>query len=125
MARENAGLPLIRADLLSCFRDGSLDMVVSNPPYLDPAEKGRPPELGYEPPGALFAADAGRAVLRALIRGARRVLVRGGSLLVEHGEDQGPFARQVAEETGFGKISTGSDLAGRDRYLCACAPGSA
>ncbi|UTW11481.1 peptide chain release factor N(5)-glutamine methyltransferase [Marinobacterium rhizophilum] len=95
---------------------GRFAMVVSNPPYIDPAD----PHLGrgdvrFEPASALVAEDAGLADIRHIATGARSVLEPGGWLLFEHGFDQGAAVRGLLDELGYGEVVTVPDLGGRDR----------
>jgi release factor glutamine methyltransferase len=115
---------LFRGDLLGAIRGASLDLVVSNPPYISAAElAAAPPELGFEPEMALLGGDFdGLGVVRELAVGARRVLRPEGVLLVEIGAAQGGAAAQAAEEEGFREVVVLPDLAGRDRVLQASAP---
>ncbi len=65
---------------------GRIDLVVSNPPYVDPAERDAlaPEVRDHEPATALFAADA--KVYPARLAGAAREALRpGGNLVVEIG----------------------------------------
>lgn len=103
----------------------AFDLIVSNPPYIahdDP--RVEPAVRRFEPPGALFAADAGLAALRVIAGAAGSHLVRGGSLLVEHGVDQGPAVRELFERAGFGAVATQRDLGGRERCTAGRWPGT-
>jgi release factor glutamine methyltransferase len=104
------------ADLLSPFRQGALfDAVVSNPPYVDPADReSLEPELSFEPPGALFAGEEGLAALRALAASAGAVLREGGELWCEIGASQGEaVSRLPCAPMRF--VEVRKDLSGRDR----------
>lgn len=72
--------------------EGSFDLIVSNPPYVDPAERdGLAPEVReHEPPEALFAppGDPDHWVRRLVREGCQR-LAPGGWLLIEIGAGQG------------------------------------
>jgi release factor glutamine methyltransferase len=105
VARANAdrlGLDVefVHADLLGDLRP---DAVVSNPPYVNPADDV-PPELAYEPRDALFGDLYDRLIPAALASGAAYVAL-------EHGADQ---ADQVAALFP-GAIELVRDLAGRPR----------
>ncbi len=64
-------------------RGERINMVVSNPPYVDPQQKSSlPPELSYEPPEALFS-EGGLMHTEKIISQAEKILLRGGWLLVE------------------------------------------
>lgn len=114
------GVRVVRGHWLDWLGDETLDLLVSNPPYLDPAERDQlAPDLAFEPDEALFAAEAGLACVDHLCREAPRVLRPGGWLLVEHGWDQGPATRALAAAAGLAGVGTVADLAGRDRCLVA------
>nr|WP_026291562.1 peptide chain release factor N(5)-glutamine methyltransferase [Marinobacterium rhizophilum] len=95
---------------------GRFAMIVSNPPYIDPAD----PHLGqgdvrFEPRSALVADEAGLADIRRIAEGARSTLETGGWLLFEHGFDQGEAVRALLKGLGYCEVSTLPDLGGRDR----------
>lgn len=102
--------------------DERFDVIVSNPPYV--AEEDRPglqPEVAdWEPAGALFAAEGGLAVLRALAADAWRWLVPGGLLGLELAPGQADDVRSVFEGTGaYDAPLVVKDLAGRERVILA------
>ncbi len=111
-------IELVRADVLDTFADGSLDLVVSNPPYLAPADAVSP-ETAFEPSGALFAATDGFDVVRRLIASAPRCLRRGGRLVMELGAGQERTVRDLAGRAGFRDVTVERDLAGLPRALVA------
>lgn len=114
------GVPLVRGDLVDWVAPAALDLLVSNPPYLDPAGRAAlAPELAHEPEVALFAPEAGLALLRSLVAAAPGRLRPGGWLLLEHGHDQGEATRAAAAAAGLEAAETRRDLAGRDRCLVA------
>lgn len=89
-------------------------LVVSNPPYIaddDPHLAA----LADEPRAALTPEGDGLAALRVLAAGAPAHLLPGGSLLVEHGFDQGPAVRALFGAAGLVDVRTRRDLAGHDR----------
>lgn len=106
-----------------CELDGSVDLVVSNPPYI-PVDAFVPPEVGeYEPTSALYAGADGLDAIRVVERTARRLLRRGGRVAVEHGAPQGAAVYWVfAEENGWHETRNHSDLAGLDRFVTAIWP---
>lgn len=116
---------LMRARSLEALASGSMDFILSNPPYVDPAtQKDLAPDLSHEPELALFAEERGMRVLRELIEDSPRVLRPGGWLFLEHGFDQGPATRALAFRCGFLEVETLPDLAGRDRVTVATGRGS-
>jgi release factor glutamine methyltransferase len=113
---------LVAGDMADALADldGTVDLVVANPPYL-PADllPALEPEVrDYDPVAALVAgADALGAVRTAQATG-RRLLRRGGFAVVEHGADQGQTAPGCFS-AGWREVTDHRDLAGRPRYLTA------
>lgn len=109
--------PALLADL-----DGTVDVLVSNPPYIPPDAVPVDPEVrDHDPDLALYGGGAdGLEVPRAVIAAAARLLVPGGLLVMEHAEVQDAAARAAAEATGaFEAVRTHPDLTGRPRMLVA------
>lgn len=107
---------LVRADWLHAFADQSLDVLVSNPPYVraDDPHLGRG-DVRFEPREALTPEGDGLEAYRSIARDARRCLRPGGMLLLEHGYDQGAAVRQILNAVGLGSPRTLRDLAGHER----------
>jgi release factor glutamine methyltransferase len=103
--------------------DGTVDLVVSNPPYI-PVGARVPPEVEeYEPPAALFSGTDGLDAIRIIERAARRLLRPGGRVAVEHGAPQGALVYWVfAEENGWRDTRNHADLADLDRFVTATWP---
>ncbi len=94
------------------------EMIVSNPPYVasgDPALATG--ALRFEPLRALVAGPDGLDAIRRIAFHARRYLVPGGWLLLEHGASQGDAVARLARRYGYVEITTYRDLAGHDRVL--------
>jgi release factor glutamine methyltransferase len=77
-ARER-GLEVVRADLVSAFRDGAFDVVLFNPPYL-PEDAAAAREDWMET--ALSGGENGRAVVEPFVEAVDRVLAPDGYVLV-------------------------------------------
>jgi release factor glutamine methyltransferase len=129
LARENhrraapaAPVEFRHGDLLEPLRGETVDVVVSNPPYIGDEEA---PALDaevrdWEPGGALFAGRGGLDVIRRLVPGAAEVLRPGGLLAMEIGAGQGAAVCAIIDETNaFGAPRVRPDLAGRDRIVLA------
>ena len=94
--------------------NGPFDLVVSNPPYVEPSEREdlEPEVREHEPPLALYApADDPDHWVRALVGLAPEVCSRGGVLLVELGH------RQAERVAGLECTCIHEDLAGIPRVL--------
>ena len=89
------------------------DLIVANPPYIEPGDRRVSPELAFEPPGALYAGDAGCADLLAIMAAAPAHLQPGGSVLLEIGAGQGEELRTRAPFP----VEIRRDLADRERLL--------
>ncbi len=93
---------LAAIDLVSALRLAEVDLMVSNPPYIDPLAAPRlsTEVTGFEPHLALFAPDRGRAVIRRLLEEAAG-LATGTHLVIEIGHDQGEWLEtMVAGDRG-------------------------
>ena len=103
---------------------GTVDLVVSNPPYI-PLGSIVQPEVGeYDPPAALWSGGDGLDAIRGVERVARWLLRPGGLVAVEHGAPQGaPVFWVFAEEAGWRDTTNHKDLARRDRFVTAMWPG--
>ena len=113
-----------------CFRHGDwchalgrtrLDLIVSNPPYVEAAGLGQ--SLRHEPRRALYGGWDGLDVIRHLVGECRSRLRRGGWLLLEHGARQGARVRALYAHHGYHHIRTLCDLAGHERVSYARVPG--
>jgi release factor glutamine methyltransferase len=97
--------------------DATVDVVVSNPPYVAEEELTRvdPEAREHAPRVALVAGDDGLAVIRAVARCAARLLRPGGWVVVEHSDRQGETAPAVLRDAGFVDVEDRPDLTGRPR----------
>lgn len=101
--------------------NGRVDLVISNPPYIPQDRMPTQPEVrNWDPEMALYGGSPdGCLIPQGIIRRSADLLRPGGALVMEHDCSQGEALRRLARQEGFGKVVTGQDLAGRDRYLMA------
>jgi release factor glutamine methyltransferase len=101
-------------------RDGTVDVVVSNPPYV-PDGAVVPREVAdHDPPLALWGGPDGLDVVRALLVTAARLLRPGGWLGIEHADQQGSALPALVRAHGaFAEVEDHPDLAGRPRFTTA------
>jgi release factor glutamine methyltransferase len=123
LAQDNANaltatkLQFIESDWFSAIdANKKFDIIVSNPPYIAPNDphlfKG---DLRFEPWLALRDRVDGLESYRELVRGAKKHLREGGTLIVEHGYDQGESVPALFREAGFADVEMIRDFAGNAR----------
>ncbi len=100
-------------------REGAVHLVVSNPPYVDPAERDslEPEVRDHEPAVALFPPGDVLSVYRALAPAAAAMLRPGGALAVEISPFIENGVRTIFLEAGFARLEVRNDLAGRARVV--------
>ncbi|MFP3464720.1 peptide chain release factor N(5)-glutamine methyltransferase [Leifsonia sp. SIMBA_070] len=100
--------------------DGTVDVVISNPPYVPDDAIPRDPEVRlHDPHAALYGGPDGLDVVRTISRVAQRLLHPGGTLVLEHGELQGAAIRDLLTADGWRAAATHRDLTTRDRATTA------
>jgi release factor glutamine methyltransferase len=120
LARENLELTgvngrvrLVEHDLTNGLGNGEFDLVVSNPPYVEPDELPtlQPEVRDWEPRIALVASGATEKLAEA----AREALHPGGWLVLETAAGSGDRVERLLSDLGFEDVTITPDLAGRDR----------
>lgn len=125
---ERVGADNVRVAFIDLARafpelDGTVSVLVSNPPYVPDAAIPRDPEVRrYDPPQALYGGPDGLDVVRVLSTVGLRLLHPGGMLVVEHGEWQGAAIRDLLAADGWRSAATHPDLTLRDRATTAIRP---
>nr|WP_175578372.1 peptide chain release factor N(5)-glutamine methyltransferase [Bifidobacterium jacchi] len=116
LERGDATSPLTLPQL-----DGTVDIVISNPPYIPLAQIPEQPEVrDHDPALALYGGSAdGAAIPERIILRAAALLRRGGALVMEHDISQSDRLAAFAQSNGFAQVHTGDDWTGRPRYLFA------
>ena len=100
--------------------DGSVDVVISNPPYIPLGAIPRDPEVRlHDPEIALYGGEDGLDVVRQVSQAARRLLRPGGTLVLEHGELQAAQIAALLTSDGWRAVAHHRDLLGRDRATTA------
>jgi release factor glutamine methyltransferase len=128
LARRNAEdngvggmIEVRRSNLYSALADQErrIDVLVSNPPYVEPAVSEELPvevRLG-DPKDALFDPEGGTGFHRRIATRGRDFLVAGGVLAMEIGATQGASVAAILAEAGYEGVRVLPDLAGRDRVV--------
>ena len=113
---------LRQGDLADAFEDlnSQVDVVISNPPYIPDEMIPIYPEVHlHDPALALYGGADGLDLVRKVNLTAQRLLVTGGTLIIEHADMQGAQIRAILEANGWSQVRTHKDLAGRDRAVSA------
>ncbi|MFB9749095.1 peptide chain release factor N(5)-glutamine methyltransferase [Leifsonia shinshuensis] len=117
-----ANLQAVLGDLADALPelDGTVDVVISNPPYVPDDAIPRDPEVRlFDPAAALYGGADGLDLVRVISGVARRLLRPGGTLVLEHGELQGAQIRDLLTADGWRAAATHRDLTTRDRATTA------
>ena len=132
LAKENAARCALEgrvrfavADGLDDFDEpGVIDVIVSNPPYIESAvcEKLDPRVLDYEPRLALDGGATGLDFYERYLGDALHLLKPGGAVFFEIGESQGAAVAGLMESYGFTDVRVERDFADLDRYAMATLP---
>ncbi|WP_369831298.1 peptide chain release factor N(5)-glutamine methyltransferase [Cryobacterium sp. N21] len=120
-----ANATLAFGDLADAFveLDGTVAVVISNPPYIPADAIPRDPEVRlFDPAQALFGGPDGLDVVRSVSATGLRLLRAGGVLVIEHGELQGAAIRQLLAADGWRAPATHRDYTSRDRATTALHP---
>ncbi|BCW76190.1 peptide chain release factor N(5)-glutamine methyltransferase [Arthrobacter sp. FX8] len=118
------GVNLVLGDLRDAFPElnGTVDVVVSNPPYIPAEAIPNEPEVAlHDPPEALYGGGAdGMELPTAAAASAARLLRPGGYFVMEHAEVQsGWIAAMLARTGSWTAITTHLDLNGKERATSA------
>lgn len=127
LARENAralgaAVEFTQADLLKGRDAASVDLVVSNPPYVSSHDcEHLPPHVrDFEPHLALDGGVDGMRVISRLVSEAARVIVPLGWLIMEIGDDQAEAVQEIlCPQNLFNLETLKSDYAGQVRLAVA------
>ena len=132
LARENAvrcGLDgrvkFAVADGLDDFDEPqSVDVIVSNPPYVTTTEWAAldPRVKEFEPRLALDGGEEGLDFYDRYLCDAVNLLKPGGAVFFEIGERQGAALERLMSVYGFTDVRVDRDFAGHDRYAYATLP---
>jgi release factor glutamine methyltransferase len=118
-ARLHAPVHFVICDVMDAIAPASIDLIVSNPPYVPLAEReGLQREVrDFEPHVALFAGQTGFEIYDRIVADARRVLRPGGRLIMELGFGSLDRVREML--AGWRDLRVEPDLAGIPRVIAA------
>ena len=117
-ARMGAEVRFLAADAACALASTTVEMVVTNPPYVPRADAcGLQKELYHEPAVALYGGEDGLEVFERIARSAWEALRRGGWLLAEIGFGSRDAVWRLLRSRGWEQPAFLSDLAGIDRVV--------
>ena len=114
----NLGLHVgfFRSDWLDSIQSSSLDVIVSNPPYIAAGDlRLKADGVSKEPVEALVSDNQGFADLNKIIKDSFRCLVKGGRIFVEHSPEQSDLVEEFYKESNYTAIEVHKDLNGDNR----------
>lgn len=121
LAKRNAAsnaldVPLFCGDWLHALADASMDVVLSNPPYIEATDPHlNEGDVRFEPRSALVAGARGLADLVNIAEQSIRVLRSGGWLMMEHGFDQRQAVTSQLRRLGYHRVESFKDFGGHWR----------
>ena len=117
-----AGAELTLGDLADAFNslNGSVSVVISNPPYIPADMVPIDPEVHlFDPALALYGGADGLDVIRVVADVAKRLLLPNGLLVIEHADSQSQQVCELLLAEGFREVTAHQDLTNRDRAVTA------
>lgn len=124
LARFNAqrndlsNVSVLHADMLAPIKSESVDLVISNPPYIPTGDicDLMAEVRDYEPQMALDGGSKGLDFIKTLISQSYGILKPGGLLAFEHGWDQQNSAVELLDNS-WQLLQAGQDLCHKDRFI--------
>lgn len=118
---NNSAVNALNGDIFECHKDiadNSLDLIVSNPPYIKTADiASLQKEVQHEPAMALDGGESGLDFYRRIVPLWKSKLKAGGALAFELGEGQYDEVSPILADNGFGGITESIDFGGIQRAI--------
>lgn len=126
---EPLGVHLVQGDALTALTElvGTFDAVLSNPPYIPPANVPADPEAAlHDPDMALYGGGAdGMQMPAAIAARAYELLTPGGFFMMEHDDTQEEAVAELLARVGLERCYPVRDLNGRPRHIAGYKPAAA
>ena len=126
---EPLGVHLVQGDALTSLSElaGTFDAVLSNPPYIPPANVPADPEAAlHDPDMALYGGgEDGMQMPSAIAARAFELLTPGGLFIMEHDDTQEEAVAELLARVGFERCYPVRDLNGRPRHSAGYKPAAA
>jgi release factor glutamine methyltransferase len=106
----------LKSSWLDEVKEGSVDLIVSNPPYIEAEDQHlNMGDVRFEPKTALVSGLDGLNDIRLISEQAKTRLRPNGWLFFEHGYNQKQAVGDIMRQSGFISIEHCKDYAGNDR----------
>lgn len=100
------------------IEEETFDVIISNPPYINPNLEGKlQKEVSFEPSTALFAADEGMKFYKFISHYYKPAIKEGGYLIFEYGYDQAEKVRNLLFDEEYKIIKEIIDTSGNPRGI--------
>lgn len=123
---EPLGVHLVQGDALTALTElaGTIDAVLSNPPYIPPGNVPADPEAAlHDPDMALYGGgEDGMQMPTAIAARAYELLAPGGFFMMEHDDTQEEAVAELLARVGFERCYPVRDLNGRPRHSAGYKP---
>jgi release factor glutamine methyltransferase len=121
-AKNNAAVTFHNADVTSGLHslNGSIDLLISNPPYVDEISAPRrlaPEVREWDPPVALYSGTDELGFFRRIFSETPPLLKSGADVVLEIGEGQAGKVQDLGDRSGFVPLGVSNDLAGTPRAV--------
>lgn len=118
---NNSAVNALNGDIFECHTsvaNNSLDLIVSNPPYIKSGDlAGLQEEVHHEPQMALDGGESGLDFYRRIVPLWKTKLRPGGAIAFELGEGQYDEVSRILANNGFGGITESIDFGGVQRAI--------
>ncbi len=118
---NTADIKAVKNNILTCFddfEDNSLDLIVSNPPYIKKSDlSSLQSEVQFEPKMALDGGESGFDFYESIVKNWSSKLKSGGALAFELGEGQANYVFRIMEQAGYQNIHTKNDFGNIQRAI--------
>ena len=120
--RNRTDVRFHRADVATGLKslEGKVDLLVSNPPYVDEVSASRrlaPEVREWDPPVALYSGTDELGFFRRIFAETPPLLKRGADVVLEIGEEQAEKVLDLGDISGFVPLGVRNDLAGSPRAV--------
>jgi release factor glutamine methyltransferase len=119
--RNGATVRFHRADVVSGlqFLNGTVDLLVSNPPYVGEPSAGRlaPEVREWDPPAALYSGADEYSFFKRIFAETPPLLADGADVVLEVGDGQAEAVLDLGGRAGFAPLGIRPDLAGTPRAV--------